>query len=78
MKKQKVIAWLVIVASIGFSLFIMNLIIFHSYLLIKNVTTWEFLSWSKVSYLRDWPKNFGSPFDLGWKANMKLFFCYEQ
>lgn len=34
-----------------FSLFVINLIVFHTYILSKNITTWECLSWTKVSYL---------------------------
>lgn len=44
-----------IVAGI-FIAFVLQLLIFHTVLMGKNVTTWEFLSWKKISYLSEWPK----------------------
>lgn len=79
LKNQHVVlAWITLVVGIGFSLFLLNLILFHSYIITKNITTWEFLSWSKVSYLKEWPRRHGSPFDLGFWANLKLVFMYTQ
>jgi palmitoyltransferase len=60
-----------------FLLFVVYLTCFHTYLAFVNTTTWECLSWQKVSYLRDWPRHLGSPFNLGWRANLKLYFCYN-
>ena len=48
-----------------FLIFVMYLLVFHTYLAFSNITTWECLSWSKISYLRDWPRKYGSPFNLG-------------
>lgn len=66
-----------------FYIMVLGLMVFHSYLAVKNLTTcnifWglhnagEHLSWKKVSYLRDFPQIIGSPFDQGWKANLKVF-----
>lgn len=60
-----------------FTLFVTYLLIFHSYLIFNNITTWECLSWSRISYLRDWPRNYGSPFNLGLRSNFRLYFCYD-
>ena len=65
-----------IVASV-FILFIIYLLSFHSYLLTRNVTTWECLSWKKISYLTDWPRDLGSPWNFGLKDNIKTFLCYN-
>lgn len=63
-----------LIAAVVFALFVLNLALFHTYLIIKNTTTWEHLSWNKISYLQDWKREFGSPFDLGIKENLKLVF----
>jgi hypothetical protein len=78
LSRQKIVAWITIACGIGFSLFLLNLIIFHCYIAVLNITTWEFLSWSKVSYLKEWPRKYGSPFDLGIWMNLKLIFGYKQ
>lgn len=76
--KQRWFGYLTIVLEAIFVLFVLNLIIFHSYILSKNITTWECLSWSKVNYLQSWPRKLGSPFDLGVWQNIRLFCCYSQ
>lgn len=43
--------YVAVIAAVGFGLFVTNLAVFHSYLVLKNVTTWEYLSWNKISYL---------------------------
>lgn len=48
-----------------FILAVAFLIIFHTYLILSNLTTWEYLSWSKVSYLTNWPSKYRSPFNIG-------------
>jgi hypothetical protein len=45
LKRHKVIAWIALGIGAAFSLFVLNLIVFHSCLLARNITTWEFLSW---------------------------------
>lgn len=61
----------------GFFLLLVYLLSFHSFLILTNTTTWECLSWNKVSYLRDWPRKLGSPFNIGCSRNVKLYFCYN-
>jgi palmitoyltransferase len=51
-----VFGYISVILSGIFLLFVANLIIFHSYTLSKNMTTWECLSWSKISYLKHWPR----------------------
>jgi hypothetical protein len=48
-----------------FSLMVFCLIGFHLFLASINLTTWEYLSWQKIPYLKslDWSK--GSPFSQG-------------
>lgn len=41
----------------------------------KLIFLGERLSWSKITYLNDWPKAWGSPFSRGIKDNIKLFCC---
>ena len=60
--------------EIFFSLMMLSLIFFHAYLVLNNLTTWEALSWNKISYMRIWPRKYGSPFDRGTKQNLKLYF----
>lgn len=38
------------------------------------MTTWECLSWNKISYLKDWPRKLGSPFSKDVKTNLKIYF----
>lgn len=75
--KQVVFGIVCIVLSVLFILFVLNLIAFHTYLLTKNLTTWEVLSWQRISYLQHWPRKLGSPFDLGCRVNWRLFCCYR-
>lgn len=63
--------------EVFFGFFLLYLIIFHSYLAAVNTTTWECLSWQRISYLRDWPRRLGSPFNIGFVQNLKLYFCYN-
>jgi len=35
-----------------FALMVTALFGFHNYLAMRNMTTWEFMSWDKVSYLK--------------------------
>ncbi|CDW89177.1 dhhc zinc finger domain containing protein [Stylonychia lemnae] len=37
----------------------------------------ECLSWQKISYLKVWPKKLGSPFNIGFRNNLRLYFCYH-
>ena len=59
------------------SLFVLALLIFHTYLIGLALTSWEHIAWLRISYLKVWPRKFGSPFTQGSiSANYKQFFCF--
>ena len=63
-----------------FTLMVSCLLGFHTYLSFVNQTTCkehlgENVSWEKISYLKKWPRNYGSPFSLGAKKNLYLYCC---
>jgi len=68
---------LVHMVIVVFLLMVLSLIFFHTLLSLKNMTTWEFLSWKKISYLQSWPRRLGSPFSIGLFSNLKLYFLYD-
>jgi len=72
-----VLGYIAAILACIFLLFVLNLIIFHTYVASQNITTWECLSWQKISYLRYWPRRFGSPFNIGFANNLRLYFCYS-
>ena len=64
--------------TLCFSAFVLALIVFHSLLASKNRTSWEYISWMRITYLKVWPKKYGSPFSLGSRsANLRQFFCFN-
>lgn len=60
-----------------FILMVGSLLAFHVFLSSNNLTTWEFLSWNKISYMKVWPKRYGSPFAQGSTKfqNLAIYFC---
>jgi len=58
-----------------FLLMVVSLLVFHTYLAFANMTTWENLSWEKISYLKEWRTEWGSPFSQGMLKNVKNFCC---
>ena len=48
---QVVFGYIACILGCLFILFVLNLIVFHTYILTRNMTTWECLSWAKISYL---------------------------
>ena len=76
-EENKTFGYIMMVIDIIFSIFVINLLIFHSYLASTNTTTWECLSWDKISYLKLWPRNLGSPFNIGFCKNLRLYFCFN-
>jgi len=51
------------------------LFIFHSYLAMVNVTTWESMSWHHITYLRSIPPEDGSPFGASLRTNLVAYCC---
>ena len=41
---------------------------------LANLTTWEHVSWYKITYLKSWPRRMGSPFYMGVLQNLKFYF----
>lgn len=69
-----------LVICVFFIVMVGSLVFIHSYLAQANLTTWEWLSWGKISYMKVWPKKYGSPFAQGrtrWE-NVKLYFSPEK
>jgi palmitoyltransferase len=65
--------WLNLSLAVLLAIFIVmvgGLIGFHLYLASINLTTWEFLSWNKISYLKGLDKQLGSPFSNGIVSNL--------
>ena len=58
----------VLVPVIGFNVFLLGL---HTYLVARNLTTRELVSWKYVSYLKNRKKE--SPFNRGVAMNLKQF-----
>ena len=73
----QVLSLFLFLVCIGFTLFVLPLSVFHAYLVSVNLTSWEFLSWMRITYLKVWPKKYGSPFSLGLSGNLKMFFTYN-
>jgi hypothetical protein len=62
---------------LAFSAFVLALIIFHTILAGKNLTSWEYISWMRITYMKVWPRKFGSPFSEGSTLrNFHQFFFY--
>ncbi|XP_065068307.1 palmitoyltransferase ZDHHC12-B-like [Rhopilema esculentum] len=47
----------------------------HSYMMLTAQTTWEFMSRSRISYLKYFPDD-ENPFDQGYFKNSMVFLCY--
>ena len=58
-------------------MFTTSLIVLHSMLSGANLTTWECLSWRRISYMQSWRRRDGSPFGIGCLGNLGLYCCYR-
>lgn len=56
-----------------FTIVVLLLLISHLYLISCNTTTWEFMSYHRISYLRH--SELENPFDQGVIRNLWMFFC---
>ena len=48
-----------------FLLFVSALLVLHTYLIGQGLTSWEYFSWMKITYMKVWPRKYGSPFSQG-------------
>ncbi|KAK6590410.1 DHHC family palmitoyl transferase [Cryptosporidium xiaoi] len=66
-----------LIAISGNALFIgflsLLLVVYHFFLAFNNLTTWENLAWSKISYLKPFPDTQSSPFSRGYLYNIAVF-----
>lgn len=76
-KLNKLYLYTTFLICTAFTLFVLPLIFFHTYLAFNNLTSWEYLSWMRITYLKIWPKKFGSPFSKGTKGNLKMYCCFN-
>lgn len=51
------------------------LLSFHTYLLLSNLTTWEHVSWNRISYLKGYHCDRGSPFSKSMAGNATTYCC---
>lgn len=63
-----------------FCLMVSCLLGFHTYLALTNQTTCtshpgESVSWERISYLKVWPSEYGSPFSHGCWSNCMIYCC---
>ena len=72
---ENIFHFLASLISLFFVVMVGSLVFMHLYLASSNLTTWEFLSWNKISYMKVWPKKYGSPFSRGSRIkNLKDYF----
>mmetsp|Transcript_7470 Transcript_7470/g.16331 ORF Transcript_7470/g.16331 Transcript_7470/m.16331 type:complete len:454 (-) Transcript_7470:5-1366(-) len=74
-EKFPLIFFVGVVAVFCFSLATVSLVTMHAWLAAANLTTWEYLRWRRISYLRDFPPNRGSPFSSTLARNLSLYCC---
>ena len=72
---MSVLRGLLVLVLFFFTVMLSFLLGFHTFLASKNVTTWEFISWNRIGYLKDLEKKKGSPFSQGLKMNLYMYFC---
>jgi len=63
-----------------FTVMVTCLLGFHTYLAANNLTTCifhvgEVASWTRISYLKQWPRAYGSPFSKGLGSNLLAYCC---
>ena len=75
------LSWAGVFISLVMAVFLLmtsSLVVFHLYLASENLTTWESMSWMKISYMKVWPRRYGSPFFKSHRENLELYFCYKK
>jgi hypothetical protein len=69
--------YLLVLALISFciALSLTVLLLLHTYLACAGLSSWEYFSWMRITYLKVWPRKYGSPFGSKSKfVNFKNFF----
>lgn len=66
--------WLGLVFAVALMLAVLltGLLIFHTYLMVKGITTWEYFSWQNITYLSKIPA-YTNPFSLSIWENIKVY-----
>ena len=63
---------------ISFFIFMVTCLLgYHTFLALVNQTTWENVSWDKISYLKQRSRKLGSPFSKGIFFNL-WFYCIKK
>jgi len=57
-----------------FVIMVFCLLVFHTYLALANITTWESMSWFRISYLKELRVEKGSPFSSTVQGNLAIYF----
>lgn len=57
-----------------FFMMVSCLFTYHTFLLVVNLTTWEHNSWHKISYLKPYCQDNGSPFSRSFTLNLTMYF----
>lgn len=72
------LARVLVMIVISFFIIMVSLLLgYHTYLMLTNQTTWENISWEKISYLKDSPRKYGSPFSKGVFSNLWFYCCQK-
>lgn len=58
-----------------FFIMVFCLLTFHSFLMLANMTTWEHISWTRISYLRPLASERGSPYSRSSWENVTAYCC---
>jgi hypothetical protein len=65
------------VIYIGFGLLmnVVSMFVVQAFILVKNMTTWELVSFRKISYISTLKSRFDAPFSRGLLRNLAYVFC---
>merc|ERR1711972_215736 len=65
------LAGLLVIAM--FFIMVLCLLCFHSFLACSNLTTWEHVSWRRITYLKGYKEDNGSPFTRSVSSNLAAY-----
>lgn len=54
------------------------LLAFHTFLMVKNFTTWEYVRWDRINYLAVYNYKKSSPFSYGFVRNVTDYFVPDK